>query len=92
MTDETRDPCTDEAGTGSDEARLLTPGGPPGDLRMAPGSSNRSEETVDAGEESDEGDVEGVEKEEEEETEEDLDEDEDLGEDEDDDDDEEDEA
>ncbi|MDQ6893477.1 MAG: hypothetical protein M3167_12455 [Acidobacteriota bacterium] len=69
MTPETRDPVTDEAGMGSDEARLFAPrnGGPPGDVLTGPGSRNRSEETVNVDEESGEGDIEGVAEEEEEE-------------------------
>ena len=85
MRDENRDPVTDDAGTGSDEARLFVPAGR---------SSNRSEESIDTGGESDEeGGVEGVEEDEEEDLDEedldedDEDEDEDLLEDEDDEDD-----
>jgi hypothetical protein len=58
MTDENRDPVTEDAGVGSDEARLFTPGngGRPADPLMsrAPGSTNRSEETSDSAEETDE--------------------------------------
>jgi len=61
MTDENRDPVTDDAGTGSDEARLFTPGngGRPAEPLMsrAPGSRNRSEETSDSAETSDEEDL-----------------------------------
>ena len=79
MTDENRDPVTEDAGTGSDEARLFTPGngsGPADTLTARiPGSRNRSEETAGSGEETDEEDLDDtVDMDAEEEDDEDLDE------------------